>query len=94
MKSEVIVLDPGIFLRECSSRRKIPRSKQSPINSHNDRNIDGAKLLLSLIIAIVDILMHFRCNFMKKYFINLFLHSLSIYPCERISICPGMTIIA
>ena len=36
MKSEVIVRGP----------------KQSPTNSHNDRNKDGAKLLLSLITAI------------------------------------------
>ena len=35
MKSEVIVLDRG--------------PKQSPTNSHNDRNKDGAKLLLPLI---------------------------------------------
>ena len=63
MKSEVIVLDRGIFLRERSSRRKNTEvQKQSPANSHNDRKIDGAKLLLSLIIAILDILMHFRCN--------------------------------
>ena len=46
VNSEVIVLDRGIFLREHSSQRKIP------MNSHNDRNKDGAKVLLSLITAI------------------------------------------
>ena len=55
MKAEVIVLDQGIFLRERSSRRKKKQTnqgpKQSPTNSHNDRNKDGAKLLLSLITA-------------------------------------------
>ena len=55
MKSEVIVLDRGIFQKERSSRRKILRSKfpkQSSANSHNNRNKDGAKLLLPLINAI------------------------------------------
>ena len=48
MKLEVIVLDRGIFLRE----RKVPRSKTITDKLHNDRNKDGAKLLLSLITAI------------------------------------------
>ena len=57
MKSEVIVLDRGIFLRERSSRSCAPSEKyrspkQSPANSQNDRNKDGAKLLLSLVTAI------------------------------------------
>ena len=42
MKSEVIVLDRGIFLRERSSPEKYRGPKQSPTNSHNDRNKDGA----------------------------------------------------
>ena len=45
-----------------------PRYKQSLMNSHNDWNIDGAKLLLSLITVFQTFLMHFRCHFMKKYF--------------------------
>ena len=67
--------------------------KQSLTNSHNDQKIDGAKLLLSLIIALIDILMYFRCNLWRNTLFNLFLHSLSIHPWERILICPGMTII-
>ena len=51
MKSEVIVLDRGIFLRECSSLSKYLGPKQSLMNSHNDQNKDGAKLVLSLITA-------------------------------------------
>ena len=52
MKPEVIVLDRGIFLRERSSRKKkYGGPKQSPTNSHNDRNKDDAKVLLSLITA-------------------------------------------
>ena len=62
MKFEVIVLDRGIFLRELRSSKKYQGPKQSPTNSHNDQKIDDAKSLLSLIIAILDILMHFRCN--------------------------------
>ena len=54
MKSEVIVLDRSIFLSEReNSHRQIHTMTEK---------IDGAKLLLSLIIAILDILMHFRCN--------------------------------
>ena len=36
MKSEMIVLDRGIFLRERGSLRKIRGPKQSPTNSHYD----------------------------------------------------------
>ena len=49
MELEVIVLDKGTFLRECSSRKKYRDPKQSPTNSHNDRNKDGAKLLVTVI---------------------------------------------
>ena len=48
MKSEVIVLDRGIFAPE----EKYRGPKQSMTNSHNDQNKDGAKLLLSLITTI------------------------------------------
>ena len=54
MKSEVIVLDRGIFLRE-RTEEKYRGPKQSLRNSHNDRNKDGAKLLLSLITVTLTI---------------------------------------
>ena len=63
MKLEVIVFWTEVFF--CGSvapKEKYRDPKQSPTNSHNDRKIDGAKLLLSFIITILDILMHFRCN--------------------------------
>ena len=92
MKSEVILLDRGIFLRECQKNTEVQNNYRQ-IHTMTEK-IDGANLLLSLIIAILDILMHFRCNLGRNTLFNLFLHSLSIYPCERILICPGMTIIA
>ena len=52
--------------------------KQSPTNLHNDQKIDGAKLLLSLIIAILDILMHFRCNLWRNTLTYFCTHCLSI----------------
>ena len=76
MKSEVIVLDLGIFLRERSVG-----PKQSLTNSHNDRKIDGAKLLLSLIIAILEILMHFNLFIIYEeiiYLTHFCTHCLSI----------------
>ena len=60
-----LFLGRGIFLREHSSRRKIPRTKQSPTNSHEDRKIDGAKLLLSLITNTLTI-SHVLCVFFDK----------------------------
>ena len=51
VKSEVIVLDRGIVLRERSSQ-KINTEVQTITDEFNDRNKDGAKLLLSLITAI------------------------------------------
>ena len=64
------------------------------MNSHNDRKIYGAKLLLKLITILQAFLIHFRCNFIKKYFIKLISHSLSTHPCERILNSPGVTMIA
>ena len=81
------------FWGSVAPKAKYRGPKQLLTNSHNDRKIDGAKLLLSLIIAILDIWMHFRCNLWRNTLFNLFLHSLSIYPRETISICPGMMII-
>ena len=89
MKSEVIVLDRGIFLRERSSRRKIPvvvapeekyrGPKQSPTNSHNDRKIDDAKLLLSLIITILDIFRILGVSYEEILYLTYFCtHCLSI----------------
>ena len=46
MKSKVTVLDRGIFL-SAAPEEKYQGPKQSPTNSYNDRNKDGAKLLLS-----------------------------------------------
>ena len=37
-------------------KKKYRGPKQTPTNSHNDRNKDGAKLLLSLITATLTIL--------------------------------------
>ena len=51
MKSEVIVLDRGIVLRERSSQKKNTKV-QTISDEFNDRNKDGAKLFLSLITAI------------------------------------------
>ena len=92
MKLEVIVLGLGNFLRECSSRRKIPPPqkkelgpkkyrgpKQSPTNSHTDQKIDGAKLFLSLIIAIFYILMHLGVIYEELLCLTYFCtHCLSI----------------
>ena len=69
VKSEVTVLDWGICLR------KIQRlKKQSPPISHNDGNIDGAKLLLSVINTILDILMHFRRNLCRNTYFLLIVY--------------------
>ena len=85
-----LFLTEVFFWGSLAPEEKYRGPKQSPTNSHNDRKIDGAKLSLSLIIALLDILMHFRCNLWRNTLFNLFLHSLFIYPCERISICPAM----
>ena len=55
MKLEMIILDLGIFLKEHSSRRKIPRSKKINDKFTQTEKIDGAKLFLSIISAISDI---------------------------------------
>ena len=56
MDSKVILLDRGIFLRECiAPEEKYGGPKQSPTNSHNDRKIDGAKLLLSLTLVLLRV---------------------------------------
>ena len=52
VKSEVIVLDRGIFWGSAATEEKYRGPKQSPTNSHNDLNKDGSKLFLSLITAI------------------------------------------
>ena len=50
MKSDVIVLDRGNL-----SEGAYQGPKQSPMNSHNDRKIDGGKLLLSLLTTLKNI---------------------------------------
>ena len=55
VKSEVIVLDLGIFLKECKW---------------------WCKIIIVINNRLLDILMHFKVNFMKKYFILIFLLSL------------------
>ena len=75
-----------------SSEEKYLGPKQSSTNSHNDRKIDGVQLLLPLITALYTFLMHFKGNFMKKYFVKLISLPFSSFPCERILISPGMTI--
>ena len=82
VNSEVIVLDQGIST--------FPQKNTEP---HNDQKVDSAKLFLLLIPTLETFLMHFRCNFMKEYFNELISHSLFTYPCERISISPGVMII-
>ena len=84
----------SIFLSERSSRRKYRGPKQSPTNSHKDRKIDGAKLLLSLITATLTIscvsCVFFDKNTKKQHFFNHF----CTLPCKRISINPDVKIIA
>ena len=68
----MIVLDRGIFLRE-----RIPRSK-TITDKFTQWLKNGAKLLLSLIIAILDILMYFRCNLWQNTLTYFCTHCLSI----------------
>ena len=78
------------FWGSIAPKEKYLGPKQSPRNSYNDRKIDGAKLLLSLITTLYTFLMHF----MKKYFIKLISHALNSYLSERILFSPGVNIIA
>ena len=68
--------------------------KQSLTNSHNDRNKDGAKLLLSLITATLTILCVLCVFFWKKNKENSIFYHFCTHPCKRISISPDVTIIA
>ena len=54
------------FWGSAAPEEKYLGPKQSPTNSHNDRNKDGAKLLLSLITATLTILCVLRVFFDKN----------------------------
>ena len=79
VKLEVIVWTEVFFWGNAAPKEIYRGPKQSPTNSHNDRNKDGAKLLLLLITAIETFWMHFRCNLWRKTLLNLrFTQCLSI----------------
>ena len=95
MKSEVIVLDRCIFLRERSSRRKIPRSQNNHRRIHTmTETKDGAKLLLSLITATLTVKCVLCVFFGQKHEENSIFYHFCTHPCNRISISPDWTIIA
>ena len=68
--------------------------KQSPKNSHKDRKIDGAKLLLSLITATLTISCVLCVFFDKNTKKNSIFYHFCTHPCKRIWISPDVTIIA
>ena len=67
------------FWRSTAPEEKYRGPKQSLTNSHNDRNKDCTKLLLSLITTIQTFWMNLRCNLWWNTLLNLsFTHCLSI----------------
>ena len=61
---------------------------------HNDRNKDGAKLLLSFITATLTISCVLCVFFWQKHEENSIFYNFCTRPCKRISISPAVTIIA
>ena len=94
VKSEVIVLDRGIFLSERSSRRKIPRSKTITDEFTQWPKQRWWKVIIVINNRYFDNFVHFICIFLtktrrKQYFYHFYTH-----PCKRIWISPDVTIIA
>ena len=93
-KSEVIFLGRGIFLRERSSRRKIPRTK-----TITDELTQGPKNRWCKVIIVInnryfDNFVCFMCVFWQKHEENSIFYHFCTHPCKWISISPDVTIIA
>ena len=82
------------FWESAAPEEKYRGPKQSPTNSHNDRNKDGAKLLLSLITATLTISCVLCVFFDKTTKKTAFFYHFCTHPCKRISISPDVMIIA
>ena len=93
-KSEVIVLDRGIFLRERSSQRKIPRTK-----TITDEFTQGPKNRWCKVVIVInnryfDNFVCFMFIFWQKHKENSIFYHFCTHPCKQISISPDVMIIA
>ena len=66
------------FWGSAAPEEKYRGPKQSPTNSHNDRNKDGAKLLLSLITATLTILTILTKTRREQHFLSFLYSSLAL----------------
>ena len=82
------------FWGSAAPEEKYRGPKQSPTNSHNDRNKDGAKLLLSLTTATLTISCVLCVFFWQKHEENSIFYHFCTHPCKQISINPDVAITA
>ena len=94
VKSEVIVLDRGIFLRERSSRRKIPRAKTITDEFTQWLKQRWCKVIIVINKRYFDNFVCFVCIFLTKAQRKQHFYHFCTHPCKRISVSPDMTIIA
>ena len=94
MKSEVIVLDRDIFLRERSSRRKIPRSKTITDEFTQWPKQRWCKVIIVIDNRYFDNFVCFMCIFWQKHEENSIFYHFCTHPCKQISISPDVMIIA
>ena len=95
VKSEVIVLDRGIFLREHSSRRKITRSETITNEFAQWPEQRWCKVIIVINNRYFDSLVYFMGIFWQKHEENSIFYHFCTHPCsKRISISPDWTIIA
>ena len=90
----MIVLDRGIFLREHSSRRKIPRSKTITDEFTQWPKQRWCKVIIVINNRYFDNFVSFMCIFWQKHKENSIFYHFCTHPCKRISISPDMMIIA
>ena len=90
--TEVIVLDRGIFLRERSSRRKIPRSKTITDEFTQWPKQRWCKVIIVINNRYFDNFVCFMCIFLNHEENSNFYHFYT-HPCKRTSISPDVTII-
>ena len=88
-------MDQGIFLRERSSRRKIPRSKTITDEFTQRPKQRWCKVIIVINNRYFDNFVCFMCIFLTKTRRKQhFFYHFCIHPCKRISISPDVTIIA
>ena len=82
----------GIFLRECSSRRKMPRTKTITDEFTKGQKNKWCKVIIVINNRYFD---NFLCAFSDKNTKKTaFFYHFCTHPCKQISISPDVTIIA